>query len=544
MSAASEPAKASALSDRLFRGLWIANVGSGIGASIHDTAAVWTLTLQTDKAWVVTLFQSLLSFPLFLLALPAGAVADIVDKRRHIVRIQIAGAVVAFTMTASAAFGFVPPWLLLGGAVVFGCLMAFGWPAWQALIPEVIEKPLMGSAITLGGLGVNLARAIGPFVGGYVVAWFGSAPAFALNAVSFLGLAWVLWRWKRDAPPPKPHAETVASAMIAAIRHVRYSPAIQRVLVRHGIYTFAAFAPVALLPLVVRSLGLPGSSFGALMGVYGLGGIVVALFAMPWLKKRFGVDALTTMAGVVSLLAAVSLPFARTQEVLMAILFPAGGAWLVSMAQLNFAGQSVFPHWVRARASAIQLLAAQGGVALGALLWGDLTERFGLGVAFWAAAGVLGGYLVATRLLRVDEELKADLSAVAHDHRHDGLAFEPAAEAGPVRICVRYRVDGADEAAFIQAILELRSMRLRDGAFRWHLWRDLEQAGVFHEGFLVGSWMEHLRQADRMTRKARDLEDRVISFHRGDSPPEVSHSIAVEGEWRPARLPATAEVAG
>ncbi len=517
-----------ALRHPLFRALWFASVGSGIGSTTHDTAAVWSLTMATDQAWVVTLFQTLLSAPLFLFALPAGSLADIVDKRTFLIGVNVVGAMVAGAMAGFAILAPLPPGALLAGAFLLGTTMAFGMPAWQSLMPEVIEKPMMASAITLGSIGVNLSRALGPFFGGLVVGQFGPAPAFTFNAVTFLGVGWVLWRWHRPAPAAKPHAETVISAMIAAIRYVRYSRAIQHVLIRHALFAFAAFAPVALLPLTVKQLGLPASSFGLLMGTYGAGGIVSAIFVLPRLRQRFSVDQIVFGAGVVALAAAAGMPFARTEWLLAAVLFPAGAAWLVTMAQLNFAGQSVFPHWIRARASAVQLLAFQGAIALGAILWGQLTGRYGIGVALFVAAGGLIVYLVATRALPVDRSLMADLSPAAHDHRHDDLALLPQPDEGPVRIVVRYEVREGDEPEFFRAIAELRDSRLRDGAYRWQLWRDLKNPRVLSEVFLVGSWQEHLRQADRTTFNTRVIEERVIRFHQGSLPPEVQHGLHLE----------------
>ncbi len=518
----------SALSNPVFRGLWIASVGSGIGATMHDTAAIWTLTLATSQAWVVTLYQSLLSLPIFFLALPAGAIADIVDKRRLSMRVQLVGAVIAALMAVCAFMHWTPVWLLLAGAAAFGCASAFGMPAWQALMPEVIEKPLMSSAIALGSLALNLSRAVGPFLGGYLVSAAGPAPAFVLNAISFIAVVIVLARWRRPAPAPRPNAETVASAMVAALRHVRYSRPIQRVLLRHGLFTFAAIAPSALLPLMVKNLGLPGSSYGFLMGCYGLGAIVMGFIVLPRLRGRLTLDQLTLTGGFLSLAATAALPFAKNEWQLAAVLVPAGMAWLAGMAQLNLAGQSVFPHWVRARASAIHLLAAQGGISIGALLWGALTQRFGIAVAFYSAAAVLALYMILTLRLRMDRFVQMDLSPLPADHSHETLVVQPAMEDGPVRVSIRYEINPDDEPRFLTAVAALRDTRLRDGAYRWNLWRDMESPAVLWEVFLVGSWQEHLRQSERGTQLSREIEGRVLALHRGAEPPLVKHFLHLE----------------
>lgn len=495
---------------------------------MHDTAAVWTLTLATDRAWVVTLYQTLLSFPLFLLALPSGALADILDKRRFLILVQIIGALVAAVMAVLGLLGALYPSVILAGAFLMGCAMAFGLPAWQAMIPEVVEKPMLPSAITLGGVGINVSRAVGPFLGGYLVADQGAAPVFAINAVSFLGLALALAFWRRPQPAAKPHAETVMSAMIAAVRHVRYSRPIQRVYIRHGLFAFAAFAPVALLPLIVVDLGLPARTFGLLMGVYGLGGITAALVILPQMRRLLSLDQVTTMAGVLALVAIALLPLARTLPTLAAVLLVAGGAWLISMSQLSFAGQSVFPHWVRARASAIQLLCVQGMIAIGSLLWGIVTDKYGLSISLWAASATLLIYLVASLRLRVDRALSSDLTPSPSDHQHTDLIIEPAPESGPVRISVHYEILPENEPEFFGAIAMLRDSRLRDGAYRWHLWRDLAKPNHISEVFLVGSWEEHLRQSDRATASSQKIESRVLQYHQGAQAPEVRHSLHLE----------------
>jgi predicted MFS family arabinose efflux permease len=526
--AAGSPAPPSALSHPVFRALWLASLGSGIGSTTHDTAAVWSLTMATDRPWMVTLFQALLSAPLFFFALPGGAVADIVDKRVFVLRVNLVGAAVAGAMAGLAFISPLGPGALLAGAFVLGTCMAFGLPAWQSLMPEVIAKPLMASAITLGSIGVNLSRAIGPLFGGLIVGSIGPAPAFAFNAVTFLGVAFVLGRWRRPPPPAKPHAETVMSAMVAAVRHVRHSPSIRTVLIRHALFGLSAIAPVALLPLTVRQLGLPASDFGLLMGAYGAGGIIAALVILPRLRRRWSVDQISFGAGVVAVAGVVGMALAESRGWLAAALFPVGAAWLITVAQMNLAGQSVFPHWIRARASAVQLLAFQGAIAGGSLLWGDLTSRFGVRTAYFGAAAGLLVYLAFTRMLRVDRSLAVDLSPVENDHQHGDLALQPGPDDGPVRIMVRYEVREEDEPGFFRAIAELRDSRLRDGAYRWHLWRDLKHPRVLYEAFLVGSWQEHLRQADRTTFHTREIEQRVLGFHQGATPPEVQHSLHLE----------------
>ncbi|HMO67001.1 MAG TPA: MFS transporter, partial [Verrucomicrobiota bacterium] len=277
----------------LFRTLWLASVVSGVGGTMHDTAAVWTLASLTPSPVLVTLMQTMASLPLFLFALPAGALADLLDKRRFLIWTQLAAGLAALIMAGLAWAGGLTVSVLLGGTFLLGVAAAFTNPGWTSLMPEIVGKRHLPGAVALGAVGVNLARAIGPLVGGLLVAAAGPGPVFALNAASFLGIVVVLARWQRPDPPKRPNAEHVLVAMVAAARHVRHAPPIRRVLVRHGLFTFAGIAPVALLPLLVKHLGLPAASFGALLGCYGAGGIVVALFLLPRLRARFHLDTIT-----------------------------------------------------------------------------------------------------------------------------------------------------------------------------------------------------------------------------------------------------------
>jgi MFS family permease len=511
----------------IFRALWLANVGSGIGATMHDTAAVWTLANLTDKAWLVTFYQTLLSLPIFMFALPSGAMADLLDKRRFLFNVQMAGALIAGTMALLAVTGLMHVEFLLAGAFLLGCTLAFSMPAWQAMIPETVGKAHLKSAITLGGVGINISRAVGPFVGGYLVAATSAAPVFALNAVSFLGLGMVLKGWKKTAAPTPPCPESLLSAMVAAVRHVRYTSSIQRILWRHSIFAFAAFAPVALLPLIVQELNLPAQQFGWLLGIYGLGGMFGALVLLPMFKKKFSIDYTLLLSGLMGVLSLGILPFAKQFLTLAPILFIAGSTWLISMSQLSYAGQTVFPHWARARASAIQLLCVQGMIAMGSLFWGLVTEWIDLRVALISASGVMCIYLFITMWLRIDTSLAIDRSPITPDHSHEHLNWIPEPDDGPIRVSVQYHIKESSEEDFLKSISALKNERLRGGAYRWHLWRDLDNPRILSEVFLVGSWSEHNRQMFRATEVSRSLELEALSFHTQDSKPKVSHDLQI-----------------
>ncbi len=524
-----------ALRSPAFRWLWVANVVSGIGSMMHATAAAWLLVTEAGAATLVTLLQVMVSLPVFLFALPAGALADLLDKRQVVLGAQIGGFVVAAALTGLSLAGLANAWVLLGSAFALGMASAFGFPAWQALLPELVSKPQWPSAITLGSIAVNLARALGPVAGGLLIGVCPPWVVFGINALSFLLVALVVIGTRPETAPPAGDSEPFFSAMAAAVRHIRYSPAIRRVLWGQALFIFLAIAPVALLPLIARHLGLTGLAYGALSGIYGLGGILTAFLVLPALRRRWPVDRLFAVSGLVGLLAAAGLAVVDSLWMIVILLFFAGGSWMASMSQFTIAGQASFPHWVRARASAVQLMVSQGAFALGALTWGQLPQHGSLHLALGVAAGGLGLAVVAGWRRPLEKLLPADLSPHAHVPQHAGFIREPMADEGPVLVELAYQIDPGDEPSFFAAMQALRGVRLRDGAFRWGLYRDLVRPGVLHEVFLVEDWGTHLRQHSRFSVESHGIEQAAVLFHRGEGPPAVTHCLRINTRENPGR---------
>ena len=517
-----------ALRQPRFRWLWMANVVSGVGSTMHATAAAWLLVSEAGAPTLVALLQTMVSLPVFLFALPAGALADVLDKRRVVLGAQVGGFAIASILTLLAWTGHAGAGALLASAFGLGLAPAFGFPAWQAMLPELVAKPLWPSAITLGSISVNLARAIGPVVGGILIGLCPAAVVFAINAASFLLVALQIWRTRPEKPAESPDAEPFFSAIAAAVRHIRHTPPIRRVLWAQALYVVLAVAPVALLPLIARHLGLEGLQFGGLSGVYGIGGIVTAFVLLPTARRAWPVDRLFTVSTLVGLAAIAGLAVVDSLWATVPLLFLAGASWMASMSQFTIVGQASFPHWVRARASAVQLMVAQGAYALGAFVWGQFTEHGSLHLALGVAAGGLIAAVLIGHGRPLGNLLPEDLSPHAHIPRHEGFILEPQAADGPVMVEVAYTVSPADQPAFFRAMDDLRTVRLRDGAFRWSLYRDLVRQDVFRELFLVESWGEHMRQHARFTVENWRIEQRALRFHSGPQLPEVSHCLRVD----------------
>jgi MFS family permease len=511
----------------LFRALWIGSIVSNIGTTMNDTAAVWTMTTLSGAPVMVSLMQTMSSLPLFLFALPAGALADLVNRRHLIIVAQAAALLTAATMAVLASLGMMSPLMLLIATFQLGLSAAFTAPALQALVPEIVGKQLLSPALALSGVGYNIARAVGPIVGGVLVAAAGPVPVFALNAASFVAVIFVMSRGNYIASPRSAQREQMLGAMAAAIRYVRHAPPMRAVLLRGGAHMFAAVAPVVLLPIIVRSRGWQAADFGLLMGCYGAGAIAIALFVLPKLRAKFNLDQVLLVAGISAATFTAALAFVPDQLSMGLVLAGIGGSWITGLNTFAFASQNAFPNWVRARSSAIYLVVMQGSFAAGAVTWGQVTTHLNASSALLIAAGwLLLSTLLSKRFRPLSHLEKLDLRPSDHWHSHS-IIHEPAPDDGPILVTVEYSIDPAEAVAFRAAMFHLRQSRLRDGAFRCSVFADLDDPSIYRETFLVGSWAEHQRQHERATMEDRRIEERVHAFHRGSEPPKIRHLLMV-----------------
>ena len=518
----------SPLRQPIFRALWVASVASNIGTWMHDVGAVWLMTSLTPSPILVALMQTATSLPFFFLALPAGALADVVDRRRILLATQGWMMAAAAVLGVLTLLGVTTAWSLLAWTFALGLGAAMTAPAWQAITPELVPRAEVPSAVALSGVGLNLARAVGPALGGFIVAAAGPSAVFLLNALSCVGILVVLYRWprlpRRRALPP----EHIIRAMPAGVRDVRHAPALRTVLVRAAVFILCGSALWALLPLVARrEMGLDAVGYGVLLGCLGAGAVAGAAI-LPWLRRRVVVDRLAMGATVILALVTVALATLREVTWLYGVLFVGGGAWIALMSSYNAAAQAAAPAWVRARALAVYLLVFQGGMAAGSALWGAMAVRTGIPIALLGAgAGLVLGLLAATRY-RLAAGAALDLTPSLH-WPHPAVVIEPPAEQGPVLVTVEYRIDSAHAGDFARAMQEVRLERLRDGALRWELFQDPADPPRYVETFLVESWVEHLRQHERVTLTDREAEARARALHRGPAPVAVAHLIAVRG---------------
>jgi MFS family permease len=523
---ADRPAAPSALAPLarpVFRALWLAALVSNVGTWMQSVGAVWQIGTVSGSPALVALVQTAVSLPIVLLALPAGAAADVFDRRRLLLATQTWMLVSAAALCAVTVAGLASPGVVLGLTFLLGLGTAANAPAWQATIPELVGRRLLVPAVALNSAGFNIGRAVGPAIGGLVVAAAGPAAVFGLNAVSYLGVLAVLWRWRRRPQDELGAGEQVLGAIEAGVRYLRFAPPLQAVLVRTALFILPASAVWALLPVVARGrLGLGATGFGLLLGALGIGSVAGAVL-LPRLRRAVPIDLRVVAGTVLFALATVALAVLGSAWLVWLAMAGAGVAWLAILTSFNVATQTAVPRWVQARALAVYLLVFQGGLAAGSALWGVVAGRLGERAALLAAAVSFGLGLLAAMRWRLRGIGALDLTPSVRPE--PVTVIDPQPDDGPVLVLVRYRIEPRRAEDFAAAMRAMRRVRRRDGAYRWGVFEDVADPGCFVETYVVRSWAEHLRQHERFTAEDLAVRDRIRTFHIGQDPPAVSHFI-------------------
>ncbi len=509
----------------VFFSIWVASLASNIGTLIQTVAAAWLMTSLAHSSDMVALVQGASALPIMLLSIPAGAIADIWDRRALMLLAQTILAVTATALTWLAFRGDIGPWSLLAFTFLLGAGSALYGPAWQSSVGEQVSGVELPAAVSLNAINFNIARTVGPALGGLIVASAGAPVAFLVNALSYVGLIVVLIRWRRPHVPRTLPPESMGAALAAGLRYARLSPAIRIVLLRSFVFGLLASALWATVPLVARDLLHGGPlTFGFLLGAFGVGAVASAL-GSAWLRRRYSSDAIVTVAAVAYGVATVIIGQSPWVALTALAFLVAGAAWVLSFSTFNISTQTSAPRWVVGRVLALYQTAAFGGIALGSWLFGEYAELGGLVVSL-TTAGLLqaGSFLLARRwpLHATDSTDLGPLRAALDDHA--GGNVHP--EAGPIVISIEYRIASADSALFVRAAHELGRIRRRDGARRWILLQDLDDRERWLERFETVTWLDHLRQWQRATVADQSVRDRVAAMHRGGGPPPVRHLLA------------------
>ena len=510
-----------------FTVLWAAMLLSNIGGWMHDVGAGWLMTTLNPSPLLVSLVQAATTLPVFVLALPAGALADIVDRRWFLIAAQLFMTCAALALGLLVAAGGVTPGSLLAFTVAMGIGTAMVNPAWQSLVPQLVPREDLASAVALNSVGVNVARAIGPALGGLAIVALGLAWPFLLNALSFVAVIGALLWW-RPSPRAKHQlpAEAWLAAMRAGMRHARASPPLKATLVRAIGFLVFASAYWALLPLIARELPRGGAElYGVLVACIGAGAVGGAVL-MPRARRRYGPGPIVFGASVVTALMLLSFAFVHIVPLAVVTCVVTGASWIAAVTGFNVSAQMALPDWVRARGLAFYSAGFSGALALGSVLWGQVAAVVGTPTALAVAAG--GALVAALFGARVPLLAGGELDHTPSSHWPQPVtSMDVAGHRGPVLVLIEYHIEERRAADFLSAIAELGAARRRNGAYGWGAYADAERPDRGVEVFYEDSWLGHLRHHERMSVADREIQQRVLAFHLGASPPSVSHFLSM-----------------
>ena len=505
---------------RMFRNLLIADLVSDIGTFMQGVGAAWLMVSEGAGPLLVALTQTASALPFFLLALPAGALGDIFDRRRLVIATEVWMCLVAAVLAALTLLHWITPWMLLLLTLALSIGDALEAPTWRAILPEVVPHEDLLPAMALNGIEFNLARAVGPALGGFLIAAAGVGSAFTLNAVSFVAVLWVILRWRRPERQRSLPRETVSGAIREAFRYTRNTPNMLTVLGRIAVIMFFASPFWALLPTVAHQLRQSASLYGLLLTVFG-GGAILGALVLQRTQSFFSVDAMLAIGSTIFAACLWTTATSRSIALLCLAIALGGAAWTAVMSLMSTVMQNIAPDWVRARATAMFMLVYMGAWSGGSAFWGYLAAHRGTHLSLVVAAIGTAASPVLILISRLPDSA-ADLRAW-DPWGKPMLAGEVRPDQGPVLVTVEYEIAAKDSDQFLSALKKYSRVRRRDGASRWAIYYDTEHPTHYLETFIVESWGEHLRQHTRLTQADREAEERVQQFLV--NPTKVKHFI-------------------
>jgi MFS family permease len=484
------------------------------------------------SALLLALIATAASLPFFVFTLPAGALADLSNRRTILIAVYLWLSAAAGLLAICTWLHWVHPYVILTTVFLLGIGFAFNAPVWGSIVPEIVQKEELASAITLGGVQMNLGGILGPALGGLLLPIMGPAMLFSLNTLAFLTMAWVISKRYRRRRRPEPHLENFLESFASAARYVRYTPGMQVILTRNFVFgLFIAVVP-ALVPVVaLQHLRLQASQLGLVFTSMGIGSLLGATLILPYARAKASPNTLTILAGVILVVVLVLMFIVPNLWMLLPVTALAGISWTVAASELWIAGQRAMPDWARGRMNAVNLMASQGAVALGGVLWGGAATYVGLGPTLVGGALLLTASLTVAIPLSINfaSSLKLDPAPLKTTSLMIGpsheFSFTPEPDDGPVTVTRDIIIRPEDREEFLALIKEYRLIHLRNGAFLFRVGENLEHPGTFRTVMLVSSWAEHLRQFERMTKAETELVERVWAMHAGDEDMVVSHYL-------------------
>ncbi len=515
------PAALAPLRLKLFRLLWTANTVVSLGVWLQNTGAGWLMATLSPTPLTVSLVQAATILPVFLLALPAGAIADILDKRAFILATQVWMAAAAAVLTVITMLGGIDAQMRLAWTFALAVGAAMNGPAWGAVLGEVVPRRDVAQAVALNGVGFNIARAIGPALAGFLVLWGGPGLAFGLNALSYFAViaALLIWhRRKRAASLPR---ERLGGAIRAGVRFARYAPAVRASMLRCAAFFFPAAAPWALLPLVVKQqLGLGAGTYGILLGLMGGGGVAAGML-LPRVRRYLSRGDVVFHSSLFAAAGTAGLALTQVWSLAAVAMLVFGIGWVAASSIVQSVAQLAAPPWVRARALAIYQLALNGALVVGTFFWGWLGDVIGLRQSLLAAAVTCAVLAITVRRVGIDSEVARPLglSAVPVPEAVDPeLATVLGASRYRVLETQAYRIGPEDRAAFLELMAEIRHIRGRLGAVAWRLYEDVSHPEAWLEVWQAESWTDHLREAARLSEADRAVLARALALSQARRP--------------------------
>lgn len=504
----------------LFKRIWVANVASQFGGQMQAVGAAWLMVQLGASQTQIALVAASVTLPILLLALVAGALADNYSRRKVMMAAQVWMFGLSAALCALAWMGALSPWLLLSFTFLIGCGMAINAPSWQATVGDIVPRGTIANAVAMNSMGFNIARSAGPAVGGAVVATLGAAAAFTLNAVSYIGLIFVLAKW-RPAEPAKPQLrESLGSSMLAGIQYVSLSPPIRRTMLRGVLFGIGGGSVTSLLPIVARDLVQGGAAtFGLLLGAFGIGAVIGALTSVR-LRRRFKSEGLVRMSASLLIVGALIVAMSKMLVLTLFGLVLCGGGWLITVSTMTVVVQMSAPRWVVGRSISLYQMAIFGSMAFSSWSSGMLSENYGVSNALliMMAAQTLG--LLIGAFFRLPEVEHLNLEPLDRwQAPFVKVPVEP--RSGPVRLTIQYEVAEADIPAFIAAMNERRRVRRRDGAKAWTLSRDLADPEIWVEQYQFARWADYVRHNERRTHADDESIAAIRALYKGAKPPVV-----------------------
>ena len=513
-----------------FRIIWVATLAANIGSWMYSAACGWLMTSLAAAPLMVSLVQVAATLPVFLFAIPAGALVDIVDKRRFLIMGETCITIASSLFAAMVWFHLVTAWNLLVFAFLVAAGEALTAPAWEAVVSLLVPKPELPMAVAANSVSVNVSRAVGPAVGGALLGSFGVPSPFLVNAVSNLGTIGALVWWPEPRAESRLPPEHFASAMITGLRHAAYNRHLIATLIRSAGFFLFASAYWALLPLVARQqVGGGPELYGALLGAIGISAVTTSVF-LPRLTDWLGPDRLGHASTLGSAAATALFALAHGPALAIGASILAGVTWITAVSSLNVSAQIALPEWVRGRGLAVYITVMAGALSLGSAIWGEAGSRIGMASALFAAAAGAAVSIPVLRAWQLQTAKGVDLTpAMSWPAPLGARDVNPGR--GPVMVMIDYRIDPRNRDAFLKAVRKAGRERFRDGAYDWRVFEDPADNRRFIETFLSDSWADHLRQHERVTKADQALEAAVHRFQVGNGP-KITHLVAAKPRGR------------